>query len=119
MPQKAHFTMIMKSKQIHFVHTNANDIQIQFTLTLNYNFVFYLPYCSPIHEGYEELVAPDFIETVTAPNLKTDAFNDPKFQRTPTQRKDLNLPFDASHSGKPNKCLHVCNHKMILIIQMN
>ena len=88
-------------------------------LTLNYNLAFYLFVCSPIHKGYEELVAPDFIETVTAPNLKNDVFNDPKFQRAPTPRKDLNLPFDASHSGKQNKCLHVCNHKASLIIQRN
>ena len=66
-------------------------------LTLNsYFFVWF----SPINEGYEELVAPDFIETVTAPILNNDAFRDPKIERTPTQRKDLNLPFDASHSGK-------------------
>ena len=77
---------------------NRHDYQAQINIEL---FIFFICLCrSPIDEGYEELVAPDFIETVTAPILNNGAFNDPKFQRTPSQRKDLNLPFDASHSGK-------------------
>ena len=61
------------------------------------------------NRGYEELVAPDFIETVTAPSLDDKAYDEFKFQRTQVQREDQNFPFDNTHQGKPHiqrfKCL--------------
>ena len=45
-------------------------------------------------------MAPDFIETVTAPSLDEKAYDEFKFQRTKVQRKDQDFPFDNSHQGK-------------------
>lgn len=53
-------------------------------------------------------MAPDFIETVTAPALDK-AYDEFKSQRTQVPRKDQDFPFDNFHQGKTHvqgfKCL--------------
>ena len=61
----------------------------------------FLFYSNLIDEGYEELEAPDFIQTVTAPSLNEKSYDEFRFQRTEQPpRKDQDYPFDNSYQGK-------------------